>query len=140
MRCHVTIPLVIAALLLGACAGPGADPGDGGKLLTGQARVDEVEIVFLESFPLQVHAIVRGTLADGCTRLGEIDVERVGQTFEIQIGTERPEEAVCIQVEMEFEETVPLDVYGLPAGDYLVRANGVEAGFSFAQDNVLPAE
>ncbi len=83
---------------------------------------------------------MRGTLADGCTRLGEIKTQKTGQRFEVEVPTLRSEGAYCVQVEIGFEETVPLDVYGLPAGEYKVVVNGVEASFIFQQDNILPAE
>jgi len=142
VRIEYRLVMALAAFMLGACAGGGAsaNPGGEGKLVSDLARIEEVELVFLESFPLQVHAIVRGTLADGCTRLGEIKTQKTGQRFEVEVPTLRSEGAYCVQVEIGFEETVPLDVYGLPAGEYKVVVNGVEASFIFQQDNILPAE
>jgi len=36
-----------------------------------------------------------------------------------------------------FEETIPLEVYGLPAGTYTVEVNGVQGTFDLEMDNIL---
>ena len=36
------------------------------------APVEEIEIVILESFPVQVHVIARGNLPDPCTEISEV--------------------------------------------------------------------
>jgi len=58
--------------------------------------------------------------------------------FEVLITTVREAEVMCAQVLEAFEQNIPLDVYGLPAGDYTVTVNGIEAEFTFVQDNSLP--
>jgi len=35
-----------------------------------------------------------------------------------------------------FEEIIPLEVYGLPAGTYTVDVNGVQATFDLEVDNI----
>jgi len=108
-----------------------------GEWIISEAMVESVELVFLESFPLQIHALVRGVLGDGCTELDQVTTTRQGNTFTIRITTARPADAVCTQIAALFEENVPLDVYGLPAGTYTVDANGVTATFTLDQDNTL---
>jgi len=44
---------------------------------------------------------------------------------------------VCIQVIAPFEETIPLEVYGLPAGTYTFEVNGVQGTFNLEMDNML---
>jgi inhibitor of cysteine peptidase len=103
----------------------------------GLAAVEDVEVVMLMSFPLQVHLKVQGYLPNPCTEIGEIQTERDGYAFGVTIPTLRDPGVDCIQVIEDFEINIPLDVYGLPAGDYQVVVNGVETGFSFTQDNIL---
>ena len=86
---------------------------------------------------LQVHAVVKGQLPDGCTTIQEIDSTRNESFFQIQISTNRPVDVNCIQALVSFEQSVPLDVYGLPAGTYQVAAGEVEAEFTFTQENIL---
>lgn len=99
------------------------------------APVEEIEIVILESFPVQVHVIARGNLPDPCTEISEVLQEREGDTFFIAIKTYRSP-GFCIQVLAPFEEIIPLEVYGLPAGTYTVDVNGVQATFDLSIDNI----
>jgi len=99
------------------------------------APVEEIEIVILESFPVQVQVIARGNLPDPCTEISEILQEREDDTFFITIKTYRSP-GFCIQVLAPFEEIIPLDVYGLPAGTYTVDVNGVQATFDLEVDNI----
>jgi len=130
------LPIILAIVLLAGCA-PG-EPEDSGEFIRGEAVVEDVEILFLESFPLGVHAVASGYLPDSCTEIDEVSVERDGNHFEVLITTLREADVMCAQVIEEFEQNVPLDVYGLPAGDYLVTVNGIDAEFTFLQDNSLP--
>jgi hypothetical protein len=138
------------ALLLGltviAC-GPTPEPTStpvegpsGEEIIRGTATVESIDIQILESFPVQVRVVARGFLADGCTTVGEINQELVDNTFMVTIGTERPADAVCTQALVPFEETIDLEVRGLPAGTYTVDVNGVTSTFSLSTDNVLPEE
>jgi len=102
----------------------------------GLASVDEIEIIILESFPVQVQVIARGNLPDPCTEIYQISQERVVNTFFITIETYRTP-GPCIQVIAPFEEEIMLEVYGLPAGTYTVDVNGVQAIFDLEIDNIL---
>jgi inhibitor of cysteine peptidase len=130
--------VLILMVLLAGCSSPGpTSPEMPGEPYQGQAVVETLEVVMLTSFPLQVHLHVSGYLGDPCTEIKEIQTQRHDYQFEVTISTERAAGADCIQVIEPFEQNIPLDVYGLPAGDYLVQVNGVEAEFSFSQDNIL---
>jgi inhibitor of cysteine peptidase len=101
----------------------------------GFASVDEIDILILESFPVQIHVIARGNLPDPCTEISEVLQEKEGDTFFITIKTYRSP-GFCIQVLAPFEEIIPLDVYGLPAGAYTVDVNGVQDTFDLKVDNI----
>jgi inhibitor of cysteine peptidase len=118
---------------------PPADEEDE-ELLRDVATVEEVEIRLLESFPVQVQVVAVGYLPDGCTEIDGIDVDREvdAQTFEVTIGTVRPRDAMCTQALVPFEETIELDVLGLPAGTYSVDVNGIVETFTLEADNVAP--
>jgi hypothetical protein len=102
-----------------------------------QARVNKVEILILESFPVQVQVVATGGLPDGCTELDEINTVRDGNQFNISITTARPAEVMCILVAPTFEEKISLDVQGLPKGEYTVNVNGVEESFELQVDNKI---
>lgn len=105
----------------------------------GLAPVEEIEIVILESFPVQVQVIARGNLPDPCTEISEVLQEKEGNTFFITIKTYRSP-GFCIQVIAPFEEIIPLEVYGLPAGTYTVDVNGAQGTFDLEVDNILLKE
>ena len=102
----------------------------------GLASVDEIDILILESFPVQINVIARGNLPDPCTEISEVLQEREGDTFFITIKTYRSP-GFCIQVLAPFEEIIPLKVYGLPAGTYTVDVNGVQDTFGLEVDNFI---
>ncbi len=123
-----------ASTMLAPTDTPAATMGD--KTATsGEAQVDSIEILVLESFPVQIHVVARGNLPDGCTKIDEIVRRRSGNDFLITITTVRPADAICAQALVPFEEIVSLDVYGLKAGTYTVDVNGVTDVFALDIDN-----
>ncbi len=102
--------------------------------------VDNIEILLMESWPLQASAIVTGNLADGCVSLNGFDVNRVDTTFTLTPLTERDADALCIQALVPFEESAPLDIFGLDAGMYTVTSGNVSANFTLDMDNILPED
>ncbi|AKB73309.1 hypothetical protein MSLAZ_0048 [Methanosarcina lacustris Z-7289] len=104
---------------------------------SGVANVGSIEIMTLESFPVQIQVIAEGYLPDGCTEIDGIKTETEGNTFNINITTKRPKDAMCTQAIESFTETIPLEVQGLRAGNYTVNVNGVNRSFELAVDNTL---
>mgnify|MGYP001047557168 CR=1 FL=1 len=107
-----------------------------GELVIKPAPVDGVELLLLESFPLQMNAIVRGNLPDGCSEISHSDQTTDGNVIRIDLYTRRPADAICTLALVAYEETIPVDILGLPAGEYVVSVNGVEASFTLDVDNV----
>ncbi len=101
------------------------------------ASVNDIEILLLESFPVQIHAVARGEHPDSCTKVDEVAARREGDTFFVTITTSRPADAMCAQVMTPFEEVVALDVVGLKAGVYTVDINGVGDTFELQMDNIF---
>lgn len=112
----------------------------GGDVIFGEATVEDVDILILETFPVQVNVVAEGYLSDACTEIDDIIQGREGNSFSVRITTARPADAVCAQVVTEFEEVISLDVLGLPAGTYTVDVNGVTDSFELETDNVPPEE
>ena len=108
-----------------------------GKLIYGNATFEGIEIMTLESFPVQIKVSVRGYLPDGCTSIGEILKEKKENTFFVQIKTVRPSDTFCTEVIVPFQEVITLDVYGLKAGAYTVDVNGVNGTFKLEIDNII---
>lgn len=124
--------ITILAIIASGCVAPAA-PGDADEE---PVAVDSIDILILESFPVQVHAVLRGTTRDGCIMIDDVDVTRQGNAFELAIVSSRLDNARCSDERQPFEENVPLDVYGLPAGTYTVIAGELRETFELAVDNV----
>lgn len=101
------------------------------------APVDNVDILIMESFPVQVRVVITGNLPDGCSQIDEAQVTREDKPFHVELTTRRPVDKECTEALVPYEENVPLDVVGLPAGEYTVEVNGVTETFTLAVDNVL---
>jgi hypothetical protein len=106
----------------------------------GLANVESVEILILESFPVQIHVVAQGTLPNGCTMIDDITIQQEGSVFDVAVTTVREPEQVCTEAEVPFEEVIPLDVLGLEAGTYTVVVNGVEGSFTLDMDNIIQEE
>jgi hypothetical protein len=108
--------------------------------VTNQAVIDSVEILLMESMPVQVTVEITGTLSNGCLFIDTVETTRAGMTFTINIITGREPQDVCTEALVPFTERVPLDVLGLEAGTYTVEVNGrsgpVTQTFDLAIDNV----
>ncbi len=109
----------------------------GGEVISGEANVESIQILMLESFPVQINVIVKGYLPDGCTQIDRIKQgeDAATNTLRVKITTTRPADAMCTAALEPFEEVVSLDVYGLAAGTYTVDVNGVTDTFTFDVDN-----
>ncbi|NOQ15330.1 MAG: hypothetical protein GQ583_12745 [Methyloprofundus sp.] len=104
-----------------------------------KAHIETIEILILESFPLQIHVLAKGYFSNGCGRIDSIDTAKSANLFTVTITTRSVGET-CTQALVPFEETIPLDVNGLKAGVYKVDVNGISGAFELAIDNQAPAQ
>jgi inhibitor of cysteine peptidase len=135
MKSKITLLLTVLTVLLSACSLN--SPSSGSQTIIGLAMIESIEIMILESFPVQVHVRIKGILGDSCTTLHQITQTRVENTFTITVTTTRPAEAVCADIITRFEKGIALDVYGLPSGTYIVDVNSVCDTFTLDVDNVI---
>ena len=93
------------------------------------AYINELSVAVSFTDPVEVELGVVGYMSNPCVDMN-IAVSRKGNTFFVAIG-ETPLQTLvaCAQVTEPFDITFPLDVKGLPAGDYLVVVNGDEIDF-----------
>lgn len=135
---------LLAGVLLSACQ-PSAPidtpPAENDYVYGQEATVESLEVLLMESFPLQARAVVSGYLPDGCTELYEVEVERQEQEFIISLTTRRQTgDVVCTMALVPFEESVDLEIEGLEAGTYTVIAQDQQAQFTLDVDNVFQVE
>lgn len=137
---QIIIALGLLLLTLTACMTVTNAEGNPTPLVTQsqeaarEAQVLSLEIQVTPTRPAQVNAIVRGILGEACARLGETQMYYASNTFMITLLEISPSDRGCAQITTPFEQTIPLDTTGLPAGEYTVKANGVSAFFSLPAD------
>lgn len=118
-------------------------------------HVYAVEIIVTETFPTQVFLKVDGVLINLCTKMEKISQRLEGNRFEITISAENllpPVGYTCPQQSVDFEEVIPLPVYGLKAGIYEYSLGDVfsfgvggpsvktfTGTFELTRDNILPS-
>ncbi|VVB96993.1 Uncharacterised protein [uncultured archaeon] len=133
----IIVGIAISTLSTDSAKSPDYRDNKTGKYIYGNATVERIEIMVLESFPVQIKVNARGYLPDGCTRIDGVVKEKEGNTFLVTIRTVRPADAFCTQVIVPFQEVISLDVYGLKAGKYNVDVNGIKGTFELRTDNIL---
>ena len=100
------------------------------------ARVEEMYVNIMESFPVQVNVNLIGYLPDGCTQIDEVTSQRERDVFTVEIITKRPSGDIsCTQAIVPFDVEVTLDVEGLPPGEYVVVYDDLKETFSLESDN-----
>lgn len=110
------------------------------RVMRSVAQIESLDLLVLESFPVQVRAAVKGFLPDSCTYIDQINTRKEDKKFIISVQTVREIEALCTQVVMPFEETVALDVLGLDKGVYVVEAGDQSSLFTLEVKNELILE
>jgi len=106
----------------------------------GTAQVNTIEVSVTNSVPPKAAVTVRGVFPDGCTRISRVSQARNGSTILVEVLTERFAHQDCAQTSVPFEETIALDVAGLPAGTYSVDVNGVTGTLTLAEETISPTE
>jgi hypothetical protein len=94
------------------------------------AYIEELSVSVFFTDPVEVELGVVGYMSNPCVEMNTT-IARRDNTFYIAIG-ETPLQTLvaCAQVIEPFDITLPLDVKGLQAGDYLVVVNGDEIDFT----------
>ena len=128
IRHSANLRALVLALALGACGqGQPAQSAPEAEVVRGQAAVETVELVVDPSDPSKADVVVRGYLADGCTRIDRVQVKpgRGDLLVSVTITTARPADRLCIQVIKPFQQRIAVDIASRAAGSHVVEINGV---------------
>ena len=87
--------------------------------------VDTTEILYLESFPVQVRLVVRGSLPTPCHHI-RWEVEDLGRMIDVTLWSEPDPEDDCIAVLEPFDISIPLGSF--ESSNSAVSLNGEEIG------------
>ncbi|MEZ4711727.1 MAG: hypothetical protein R3A44_31335 [Caldilineaceae bacterium] len=93
------------------------------------ALIRSIDVNVADASTDQVTVVVQGEFRNGCAQIDQISQRMEGSTFIIEITTIQPADMMCTQALVPFEETVQLEVSGLPTGTYTVDVNGVTETF-----------
>jgi inhibitor of cysteine peptidase len=103
-----------------------------------EAKVESIQIIITESFPVQISVVAKGHLPDNCTLIDQVTEERNNNTLVVKILTaSQPAGKNCTPAAQTFEEIVPLSVVGLKAGIYAVKVNDITDTFELGIDNII---
>lgn len=121
---------LLLALLLGVSAGASfsAAPDQGGDMSAdadtyqSYTLIDSVDLLVMESFPMQVSLIVKGSQPDGCEVPVTVEQQREGSTVTVEIYRDMPLALICAAVLVPYEATIPLEG-GFEPGSYTFHIN-----------------
>lgn len=107
------------------------------------APVSDVEVIVTNESPAQVLLRASGEFGNGCyIDLRPATYRRSGRHFDVVLSYEYnyvPGTA-CLAAAVHYKKTVPLPVYGLPAGDYTYDINGLTGTFELSSDNEMSGD
>lgn len=112
---------VVGQVALGAAS---PDPAMDGTT-EGPVYVDSTEILYLESFPVQVHLAVRGSLPTPCHEAAW-EVEQTDEVIAVRLWSRADPELICVQVLEPFEVSIPLGTF--ESASLSVELNGEPVG------------
>ena len=95
------------------------------------APIHEVTFNFMESYPVQVGAHIKGGLSDGCTSFHNAVVTRDGVTINIKVTVQRPKDKVCPAIYTYFEENLNLGSDFASGKTYTVKVNDFTTSFVY---------
>jgi len=98
-------------------------PTSDAAMRQGPIYVDEVELVMMESFPVQVRLILRGSLPNPCSSFAwEVEEPDSQGRIAVQAYSLQEADLACIQVLEPMEESIPLGAF--TQGNFSVWLNG----------------
>ncbi|MEK6221085.1 MAG: hypothetical protein N2D54_02435 [Chloroflexota bacterium] len=104
-------------------------PVNRGNVVPGNAEVKNVDILILESYPIQVMLKIEGSLPTPCHVLAaKFSDPNAQNEIYVEIFSEIAEDVICIQVIEDFQENVGLPLNDLPDGKYSIWVNGENVG------------
>ena len=139
----ISFVLLVAAVLLSACAPQGdttassetpSAPGSSdyaprttdGSLTRGSVYISSVDLLTMESYPLQFSLSLKGNLPTPCNELRvSVAPPDKANKIAVEIYSVVNSNAMCAEVLQPFEVNIPLGSF--PAGHYSLLVNGQKA-------------
>lgn len=121
--------MLVLGLILVACASSETQVSEESAAGT-PAIVEGVSIDFRNA---HYYALVTGTYPDACTRISDVEQVVNGNTINIALSTDRPEDLMCAQMLSPFGIDLLVPTGGLLPGEYTVDVNGVTTAFTLGE-------
>lgn len=120
-----------------------ANPDGSFSVVDGERRnlalIHDISFLMLPGLPLEMSVEVHGDMSQSCLALEQPLVSRKDFVFTVAVAeTPQDPRIQCFNPATDFVINVPLEVEGLPPGEYTVRVNGVEKRFTLGVEG-LPA-
>jgi hypothetical protein len=105
--------------------------------------IEAVELIRIDSSPVQILLKISGTFPSGCGEIGYIREHNSDNHFDITVfykndaWLENPGEIACTAALRPFSKIIPLQVYGLDQGEYQYTVNSNFLGsFTLTSKNI----
>ena len=91
--------------------------------------VDSVEVLILESFPVQYNTLIQGHFRNGCESIDSISQTSANQKITVLVNS-KSTGGFCTQALVPFSETISLNTQDLAQGEATLDVNGITATFN----------
>jgi hypothetical protein len=115
------MPVVVNGVVYFADAADSSVPVEG-NMMQVDTVVESVDVLVLESFPMQLNLVVKGYQPDGCDFPVQVEQVRDGNTVTVHIYREVPQDAICPMMIVGYEETIALEG-GFENGSFTIHLN-----------------
>lgn len=129
-----TLTLLLLSGVLIACGSNAEEKSEKKAAAKAASLVESINVQLDDANPAQALAILTGNFPDSCTQLESASVEYGESVFTAKLTTSQPLDAACAQIITPFQQILTLDLKGLKAGEYTLKAEGAEKKFTLIAD------
>ncbi len=123
-RICIFLALLILVLAATACSKSAVDDVE-----INLAPIHEVDVRFMESFPIQVGVNIKLGLSSGCTTFHDAVVTRSGNTINIKVTTQRPKDKICTAIYGYFDKNLNIGSDFTAGTTYTLKVNDYTTTF-----------
>jgi len=105
-------------------------------IVSSEVVVDKISVQKADEDEEDIQVIIQGHTSNTCTEVDEVTISKEGDTFKLVFQTLYLTDQECKEETVPFEETVTLDIQGLPAGTYAITS-GVFEYFDVGSDTAV---
>jgi hypothetical protein len=115
------MPVVVNGVVYFADEAESSVPEEG-NIMQVDTVVESVDVLVLESFPMQLNLVVKGYQPDGCDFPVQVEQVRDGNTVTVHIYRQVPQDSICPMMIVGYDATIALEG-GFESGSYTINVN-----------------